>query len=249
MADNNAHTMVAAMWSVNILALLFIISRIFSKWKFGKPISTDDHILVLSWITLTVYTAIIHVATIYGLGYRYVNIAPNDFPYAMKYMTFGNFFAILALQTSKTSFAVTLLRVVTKTWQTWALWAIIITNNTVLGADAIVSIASCNPIAKRWRFELPGKCVPMSDVINFSVFCGIYSGVMDITLAAFPIVLLQPLQMKRKEKIGICVSMSLGLFAGITAFIKSSYLLWLLKWTDQMCKCSPQNKAIVLTVV
>lgn len=167
----------------------------------------------------------------------------------MKYMTLGELFAILALQTSKTSFAVTLLRVVTKSWQIWALWAIIITNNAVLGIDAILTIASCTPVAKKWRFELPGRCLPTSVVVYFSVFVGIYSGLMDITLATFPMVLLQPLKMKRKEKIGICIAMSLGFFAGVAAFIKSAYLLQLLKWTDPMCKCSLHSKAIMLTIL
>jgi len=64
------------------------------------------------------------------------------------------------------------------------------------------------------------------------------SGVMDLLLAGFPIVLLLPLKIERREKIGVCVAMSLGVFAGVAAFIKSSYLPQIGRWQDLTCKPS-----------
>ena len=43
---------------------------------------------------------------------------------------------------------------------------------------------------------------------------------MDIVLALLPWKLVWPLNMRRKEKIGVIVAMSMGVFAGITAIIK-----------------------------
>jgi len=45
---------------------------------------------------------------------------------------------------------------------------------------------------------------------------------MDITLALLPWRLIWGLQMKMKEKIGVAVAMSCGVFAGITAIIKTT---------------------------
>lgn len=47
-----------------------------------------------------------------------------------------------------------------------------------------------------------------------------YSGAMDIVLALLPWKLVWPLNMRKKEKIGVIVAMSMGVFAGITAMIK-----------------------------
>lgn len=49
-----------------------------------------------------------------------------------------------------------------------------------------------------------------------------YSAAMDITLALLPWRLIWGLQMKMKEKIGVAVAMSCGVFAGITAIIKTT---------------------------
>jgi len=50
--------------------------------------------------------------------------------------------------------------------------------------------------------------------------CVGYSGAMDIVLALLPWKLVWPLNMRKKEKIGVIIAMSMGVFAGITAVIK-----------------------------
>lgn len=47
---------------------------------------------------------------------------------------------------------------------------------------------------------------------------------MDIILALLPWKILWGLQMRKKEKIGVAIAMSMGIFAGITSFIKTSKL-------------------------
>lgn len=62
----------------------------------------------------------------------------------------------------------------------------------------------------------------------YGVFGGAYSGVIDIVLAFLSWSIVWRLQMKRKEKIGVAVAMSMGVFAGCAAFVKCSKLLLLL---------------------
>ena len=47
-----------------------------------------------------------------------------------------------------------------------------------------------------------------------------YSALMDIVLALLPWKVIWPLNMRKKEKIGAIVAMSMGVFAGITGIIK-----------------------------
>lgn len=184
---------------------------------------------------LTIYTGLIHGATKYGLGSHYTDIPEADLPNATKYLTIGEFFAVLALQVSKTSFAVTLLRLAARTWHIWALWIIIVSLNIVMGIDAIIIFASCIPAEKIWEPTIAGKCWDPSYVVNVSIFAGVYSGFMDLLLALFPMILLRPLRIDRKEKIGVCIAMSMGVFAAIAAFVKSSYIPKLGRWKDVTC--------------
>ncbi|KAF2797311.1 hypothetical protein K505DRAFT_144592 [Melanomma pulvis-pyrius CBS 109.77] len=237
MGHTNAPTMVTSMWTITGVALLFILLRLFMKWRYGKKIGCDDGLITFSWGLLVVYTAFIHMATKHGLGYHIVDIPDDDLPIALKYLTIAEFFAVLALQISKTSFAVTLLRLAGRSWHNWLLWGIIITLNVVMGFDAIEIFASCTPVAKIWRPLLAGSCWDPRVIIDVSIFAGAYSGVMDLILAGFPIVLLWPLRIERKEKIGVSVAMSLGVFAGIAAFIKTSYLPDIGRWQDVTYSC------------
>jgi len=56
---------------------------------------------------------------------------------------------------------------------------------------------------------IPGACVPdMTDTLCAP--CLAYSGLMDIVLALLPWSVVWNLQMRKKEKIGVAVAMSMG---------------------------------------
>lgn len=59
---------------------------------------------------------------------------------------------------------------------------------------------------------------------------------MDFFLAAFPWVVLWRLNMPKKEKITICVSLSLGVVAGICGVVRTSGLEVLSQTADYLCK-------------
>jgi hypothetical protein len=63
-----------------------------------------------------------------------------------------------------------------------------------------------------------------------------YSAGMDFALALFPTVLIWGLQMNRREKIGVIVAMSLGVLAGITAAIKTSFIPGTSRSLDFTCE-------------
>lgn len=84
----------------------------------------------------------------------------------------GRFFGIIALCTSKSSFAVTLLRLAVAKWQTCVLWFIILSLNISLGLCALFLFVQCDPVEKAWNLSTPGTCWPQSVTIGFSIFAG-----------------------------------------------------------------------------
>lgn len=149
-------------------------------------------------------------------------------------------FAILAAAWSKTSFAITLLRI-SQGW-VWALvWCIIVSMNVLLGLSALFNWIQCSPVEKSWNPTVQGTCYPMGRIVDYlmvstgktftpfvshsNMFTSNaaikgYSAAMDIILALLPWKLIWPLNMRKKEKIGAIVAMSMGVFAGITGIIK-----------------------------
>ena len=189
-------------------------------------------------VCFVIYASLIQVATLYGLGFHFADIPKGNFGTAIKFSTVGQVWVILALQTSKTSFAITLLRIVTERRLVWVLWGTIITLNLFMGLDAILTITWCIPAEKIWDPTLPGSCWGTETIKWGSMFAGAYSGTIDLVLAGFPFFIVKPLEMNKKEKFGIIFAMSLGIFAGISAFIKTSYLPQLSHTLDLTCKTS-----------
>lgn len=115
----------------------------------------------------------------------------------------GQFFAVWAVAASKSSFIITLLRLVEVMWQKIALWFMLVTILLSLGSISIVQFYQC---------AAPGQlnCIPGDSVIGLGVYAAGYSAVMDLVLTAFPTVVISGLQMKTRDKIGIILSMSLG---------------------------------------
>jgi hypothetical protein len=143
-----------------------------------------------------------------GLGQHIAVLAIKgvDIPSLMELLSISSCIGILGAASSKTSFAVTLLRL-TDGWTKKLVWAIIISMNVIMLANAILSVASCNPPQKIWNPTITGTCW---NPLTYSVFAGAYSGAMDIFLSLLPWKITWSLQMRRKEKLGVAFAMSLG---------------------------------------
>ena len=76
------------------------------------------------------------------------------------------------MQTSKTSFAFTLLRLSNKAWQRYVIWFIIATLNITMGLVALFLFVQCTPVQKAWLINTPGQCWDSKITISFSIFAG-----------------------------------------------------------------------------
>ena len=91
-------------------------------------------------------------------------------PFGIQSTTSG-FMSVLAVACSKTSFAITLLRL-TDGWTKWFILVLIVILNVSQGISAVFFWVSCNPPAKTWNYVLPGECWPASVTVNYSMFVG-----------------------------------------------------------------------------
>ncbi|KZF19790.1 hypothetical protein L228DRAFT_271109 [Xylona heveae TC161] len=223
-AGDNGPKIAVVMWVVTIVPLIFLALRVYCKWKLSKGIGWDDHVAIFSWVLFLVYTCLITAAVTKGVGKHLQYVKLDNLVTALKLTYIGEFVAIIACVLSKTSFAVTLLRIVTRQWQVMFLWFVIISMNLVMWLTAIFYFAQCKPTAALWDFSIQGKCWPAYVLTDIAIFAGAYSGLMDFLLALLPWTVIWKLQMRKREKVGVAIAMSLGIFASVTSFIKTSYL-------------------------
>jgi cellobiose-specific phosphotransferase system component IIC len=85
----------------------------------------------------------------------------------------------------------------------------------------IFGLAKCTPFEKVYRSNVPGTCWDKNKLGKFQLFAAYYSAILDFVLAFIPWQILKDLTMKRREKVGVAVAMSLGAVAGATGIVKS----------------------------
>ncbi|KAK3693299.1 hypothetical protein B0T22DRAFT_369447 [Podospora appendiculata] len=178
--NNTGPRMNAVIWILVAISACFLGLRVYCKFSRNKGLWWDDIFLVGAWIAITIESAVLSTATTIGYGLHIWDFDLSNMPKLVMYLNVAGTFSLTAAAWSKTSFAITLLRL-THGWHKWVVWFIIVSVNVTMGLSALFPWVTCTPLRKSW----------------------------DST-------------MKRNEKIGVAVAMSMGLFAGVTGIIKTS---------------------------
>ncbi|KAI3531146.1 hypothetical protein CSPX01_14363 [Colletotrichum filicis] len=128
----------------------------------------------------------------------------------------------VALALSKTSFAVTMLRIASGKLKVF-IWFLIISMNAVLATSAVVAWkAACDRPSDSYEAVLPGSCWRVEDSVIMHMVSNAYSALVDFILSLLPWPMIWRLGLKRHEKIGVAVAMSHGVIAGSSI----SALIW-----------------------
>ncbi|KAJ5632738.1 hypothetical protein N7490_009077 [Penicillium lividum] len=242
-AQNEGPVILAVSWILIVIPGLFVALRLYCKIMLARGFGWDDCVCVFAWMLQLVYTGLITKGVQMGVIGRHVEAIEdrNLLPHALKLVYIGFVIIIFGCVFAKTSFVITLLRIVTSPWQKMVLWFIMISMNAIMWLCGICYLAQCKPAAALWNTTLmaTAKCWPTSVFENIALTAGAYSGCMDFILAVCPWVILWRLQMKKREKFGIIIAMSMGIVASVAAFIKTSKLVNVSKLNDFTYYCTP----------
>ena len=104
-----------------------------------------------------------------GYGRHSYDLTPQQLASFSPIIIIRASFTIIAAAWSKTSFAITVLRIA-EGGMRWLLWYIIVSVNLALGAAVLVGWIPCQPIAKIWDQSIPGTCWPIDSVAAVILF-------------------------------------------------------------------------------
>lgn len=165
--DDRSTSILVTTWTLTGLSGVFLSARVVCKLKTKRYLWWDDHILILSWVSvldtriptnemLTLFELMLLVSIILvtqevsrGLGKHIHDVNPANIETMHFIGNFTGTFSILAAVWSKTSFAVTLLRLMSARMKV-VLWAIIVSINIFMGLNAIFMWVRCNPVSLVW---------------------------------------------------------------------------------------------------
>ncbi|KAK7746331.1 hypothetical protein SLS53_002290 [Cytospora paraplurivora] len=204
-------------WLLFVGATAFLGLRLWCKLDRRTGLWWDDRILIVSWVVLLATNIFISVELATG----YVVKTWDDRMLIL--VSISSCLVTVGQTLTKTAFAVTLLRI-TESWQRAVLWFIIASINMLLVVVLIFNwINYCGQSPYWWK--MPNVCAAYDVVFGVKIAQNIYNIILDFVLSLFPWVITWNLNIDRLDKIGICVSMSLGVIIAIFTSVRTWYML------------------------
>ncbi|KAF4957645.1 hypothetical protein FSARC_11232 [Fusarium sarcochroum] len=225
MTVNKAPMALGVMWSLAVISEIFVFLRLYTRTFIVKSIGLDDHAYWLSGVLILLYTAFVSVSARYGFGQSMPgpDALPSEFDdaaLAIKYEMIGQTFAVIGMAVAKLALGFFLLRIVVAGWHKILISAVMISLSFVSILTDVMFWIQCRPVVKIFDpIRVPGTCG--IDVTPFAITLGISCAIADFFFAIFPWFFIWRLKMKRKDKITIAGSMSLGIIAGICGIYRT----------------------------
>ncbi|KAF2227999.1 hypothetical protein BDZ85DRAFT_187870 [Elsinoe ampelina] len=203
-------------WFLYAGATAFLALRVWIKVTRRHGLWWDDWILLVTWVILTINDSLISLE--YATGYV-VDKWDDRMQILINVTSCGT---LIGQALSKTAFAMTLMKL-TKGWPQWILWFCIITMNLYMIIKCFFQWAK---ITDRPSYDVWYRLniwLSWSFRENFKEGGNVYNIIMDFVMATFPWFITWKLNMRKVEKIGLCLTMSLGMIVAIIAAIRTGW--------------------------
>ncbi|KAJ3456589.1 hypothetical protein MRS44_016612 [Fusarium solani] len=213
----------AGLWCLFLGATAFLALRLWVKITRRHGMWYDDYILIVSWAVLLATDSLIVYQ--FGNGYVLENSKQqwdDRMHILINISSCGN---LIGQAWTKTAFGVTLLRMSNR-WQQGILWFCIVTMNIWMILKVLFQWAKvCDKDSYQNWYRLD-FCIGWKFRDSFKEGGNVYNIIMDFVFASFPWLITRSLEMRRAEKVGLCLTMSLGMIVAIVAAIRVG-------WKDQ----------------
>ena len=137
-------------------------------------------------------------------------------------------FGILAVSTVKIAGGFLIFRILGPNSRRirYSLYALLTIHTTINILSVIFTFAQCDVPAALWDPSLEPKshCWDPSVQKNYSLFNGSLNVVMDVVLAVVPTIIIWPLHLTTRKRIGLSILFGCGIFSAISSAIKTYHL-------------------------
>ncbi|KAH6843269.1 hypothetical protein B0I37DRAFT_393535 [Chaetomium sp. MPI-CAGE-AT-0009] len=201
------------MWMLASLVFFFLLLRLYTRVVCLASYGIDDHVYLVAFILLIIFTVFTTLAGNYGFGQTMEEIGSMDaVVQATLYECIGQGFAIVGMAIAKASLGFFLLRLVTVYWHRIAIYTAMTLVMLASIAQVLCFWLSCVPLDYVYDRRIPGGYCPIDTRPTSYILC-ISTILVDFFFAIFPWIIVWPLKMPQREKYTIAGSMSLGLIA------------------------------------
>ncbi|KAJ5106125.1 hypothetical protein N7456_002800 [Penicillium angulare] len=225
--------LVGVLWVEVFICMVVLGLRLYTRTMIRRNIGWDDLLLLIAWVLMVAFAGLCTASAEYGMGVHATDLSTDEQVKGMLLLLAGQSVIAVSMGISKCAVAAFLMRIVVSKWHKAFLW---FWNITIMFLSILLAIsvfAQCTPAKSIWDGRVKATSCPINMPKVATVMCA-WAAVLDFVLAIFPWYALWNLNMKQKEKITICISLSLGIFAGVCGIIRTSGLNALTVSTDYL---------------
>ncbi|VUC24888.1 unnamed protein product [Clonostachys rosea] len=208
--ENAASIAIPAIWSMAGIATAFFCSRIYIRITRSGQTWWDDYLLIIGWAFLIAAGSTLTISLNNGH-------LTSETLVASALIRITHTFHLLALALSKTSFAVSLLRLSSKVEKV-LIWFVI----------GSINMFTIFHVFAQWRAlcgdtvldVLPGSCWEVHNLGIVNITGSIYSAATDLILGLLPWRIIWNSNLEKKKRINVGVAMSFEIIAAAMAALK-----------------------------
>ncbi|KAI1107994.1 hypothetical protein F5Y14DRAFT_437826 [Nemania sp. NC0429] len=220
--DTNQPLLEGVIWTITGLSLVFFCLRIFIKWKYRGKLWYDDYTLAASMLFLLVNGSLVQRIIVWGYGAHVDDVASENVHWIIAYLQIVSGVVRLSTNLARASFAITLLQLSNEREKVFV-WFALLTMLAVTTPAIILPFVSCRPYSKIFDPSIPGTCIDQAASVAYFNFEGAYTALIDFLLVALPWWIISKLQMRRVERLGASLGLSLGVLSGVVTIIRAVY--------------------------
>ncbi|KAL7755370.1 hypothetical protein ACKLNR_015127 [Fusarium oxysporum f. sp. zingiberi] len=223
-AESQTALIIGVIAAVNLLALVVVAARTYTRLAISKSPGAQDVLMVLSACTGLVGTIILFMQIPYGLGKHTDTIQRPDYATFGKYSFIHTVVSLLGgIGLLKIAIALELIKYNGNSWRWYniTLWCLIAFVIAYTFEAWISFILFCKPVAKQWDRSLEGSCYPVSMFVAFGLANSAFNIFTDVAFATLPIPIVWSLKMPLKTRIYLVVVLSLGYVAAVMGLVKA----------------------------
>ncbi|KAK8099040.1 uncharacterized protein PG998_012281, partial [Apiospora kogelbergensis] len=218
LANPHAGALTASVWVLTMAGAVVLALRLFAKVTRARPLWWDDLAMVLAWMVQFAAACVAQKAADLGLGLGQDVLFPHPsrlFAIATLALVYPNLETVV-VGTARVSFALALLRLRRDRWWRLLIWTVIVGLVVVtMFALVLVRLTQCIPMQKLQYGNMEGACRGDGKAVLYVGWAsGTWSAFSDFALIAMSWVVVWSVKMRRREKIGTALAMSIGVVSG-----------------------------------
>lgn len=203
----------------------------------------DDFITLFCLLVLFVFCVLISAALPFGVGKHFVTLSAADKVNALKWNTILNSITPWICTLPKFAIVMTLKRILNYGTKTSIMfWGLALTSQATVLAMTIWGLLQCRPVSYQWdRSTEGGTCANPTIYVNLAYVTYIYSTILDVFFALYPVPFVMRLNMPLKLRVGVAISLSISWLGFAISVYKFSIFpkLGTLLAADPSCQCLP----------